>query len=80
MIEFNERVARPQFVLDFLPGDEFSRSLQQQGQHAEGLILQPDLLPVLAQLSREKVRFEHPKANGPARFGICTHGWALNTR
>ena len=44
-------------------GDHFPRSGQQHRQHPKRLVLQTDLHPALAQLSRREIDLEIPKPN-----------------
>jgi hypothetical protein len=51
VLKVHEGLSRPELLAQFLPRDDFPRSLHQQSQHLEGLFLQFELRPALAQLA-----------------------------
>ena len=64
MIEIDEGVCGPKGSLQFVPGNDLSRSLQQCFENLKGLLLQSDPQPVLAQFSGPKIDLEDAKADG----------------
>jgi len=51
-VELDESILRPELIPQFLAGHDLARPLQQQNQHAEGLILQGHVLTLSNELSR----------------------------
>ena len=66
MVEVDEGVGGPEFLLQFFAGDDFSGALEQQGEHLEGLTLQAKLDSALAQFACAEVEFEDSEAGYPA--------------
>ena len=64
MIEIDEGVCGPKGSLQFVPGNDLSRSLQQCFENLKRLLLQSDSQPVLAQFSGPKIDLEDAKADG----------------
>jgi hypothetical protein len=58
IVKVDERVVRPQLVPQFLTADQFSATLQEQGEDLKGLDLQSDLLPVLEDLAGLQIDHE----------------------
>src|SRR5579863_751700 len=63
VVKLHKRVARPQFLADFLPGYELIRTLQQQRQNLERLLLQTNPNPGLGKLALMEIRFEGSETN-----------------
>jgi hypothetical protein len=61
VIEVNYCFGTPDLLLKLLPGNDFSRVVQQDGEHLERLALQFDADSALAQLTGSKVHFENAK-------------------
>jgi len=62
LIEVYKGVGGPELLLQFVPGDGLTRTLQQHGQDFDRLTLQPDLDSLFAQLPRPRVELEDPEA------------------
>ena len=72
-IELHESIDRPKCLLKLLARDHLTRSLEQQSQYAEGLLLQLDLTPLFLHLTGREVHPEWTEANDPAVGGGCCH-------
>ncbi len=57
-----------------LPSNDFAPVREQQLQNLEGLLLQPDLEALLAQLAGVQVRLEDSKADNSSGWRGCCHG------
>ena len=57
-VEVHERVAGPEGLADLLARHDLARPLEEEGEDLEGLLLQPDLRPVLVELTRGRVELE----------------------
>ena len=57
---------RPEFLTDFVPGDELTGPLQQQGKNLQRLRLQTNPDPRLGELAFLEINLEGPKTNNPA--------------
>src|SRR5262249_40524768 len=81
VIEIDKRVSRPQAAAQLFARHHISRSLDQHGEHSEGLILQPYASALLAQLAIRGIHFEHAEAGDAgfrARWGNrARHGSSL---
>jgi hypothetical protein len=58
VVEVDERVGRPDPLLQFLARNYFARSLQQNLQELKGLLLESHLRSVLTQFSCILIQFE----------------------
>ena len=58
MIEINECIGGPDSLLQFVAADDFARSLQQDFQNLQWLLLQLDLHSLPAKLSGVEVGFK----------------------
>ena len=65
MIEVDEGVRRPEFVAQFVSGDNFSRVLQQRSQNLQGLLLQLHPQSATAQFTYLEIDFKDPKPDDP---------------
>jgi hypothetical protein len=72
VVEVNEGVGRPQAMAKIIPGDHFSRLLQQQGEDLQRLLLQLHLQSIPAQLSGAKVNLKRPEAASPRCISIAS--------
>src|SRR6185295_13457736 len=61
-VEVHERVAGPEGLADLLARHDLARPLQEEGEDLERLLLQPDLRPVLVELTRGRVELELSEA------------------
>jgi len=61
MIEFDDRVVRPQAFSDVLPGYDFSRRFKEHLKDLERLLLKPDPAPLFAQFAPSKIELERAK-------------------
>ena len=66
MVEVNERVGRPELLLQLFPRDHVACTLEQQSQHLKGLILQAQLHAAPAQFARAQVELEDSEAGDSA--------------
>jgi hypothetical protein len=66
-------MAVPEFLAQLLPRNYISGILQEAGEYAEGLVLQFDADPMLAQFSGSKIQFKHAKAHSPRCTFQCLH-------
>jgi hypothetical protein len=75
MVEIYEGVGGPQLLAKLVACDYFSGTLQQQGEHLEGLFLQAQLRAILAQFACCEVELEQAEARDSAGFIIleCAH-------
>jgi hypothetical protein len=73
MVKVNESVRGPKSGPKLLAGDDLTRILEQDGQDLEGLVLELDLLAVLAQFGGGKVGLENTETHGAVilRLGHC---------
>ena len=62
-------IDRPEFLLQLLPRDRFSRAFQKNGQDLKGLLLQLDADPALAQFSLFEIELENPEVHNPRLNG-----------
>jgi len=62
VVEVNKGVGRPQSVAKIIARHYLSRTLQQQGQNLQGLLLQLHLDPVTPQLSCAQVNLKGSEA------------------
>jgi hypothetical protein len=67
VLELHNRVVGPEFPTDLLTQQHFPRILQQIGKYSKGLVLQADLLTVLAQLAGSQIEFKVAKTNEAIR-------------
>ena len=58
VIEVDEGILGPEFLVQLFTGHDFSRILQQYGQHLKGLSPELDLQSVFAQFAGAEVDFE----------------------
>ena len=63
MVEINERVGRPQLLLQLLARDHFPCAVQQQRQDLERLPLEPKFEATLAQFASLAIEFKDSEAN-----------------
>jgi hypothetical protein len=66
VVEVHEGVCGPELFLKFLACDYLAGVLEQHNQDAEGLFLEPDSEPVLAQFASAKIQFENSEKETPA--------------
>jgi hypothetical protein len=74
VVEVDERVGRPQPLLNFFAGHQLTRPLERQGQHLKWLPAKFELQPVLAQLAGTKINFVNPEANDLGWSRCLLHG------
>lgn len=70
MIELDKGILRPDLLAKLLARDQFSRMLQQHGEHLEGLFLKVNPDSVLAQFPGMQIRLEQSKANHSTRARV----------
>jgi hypothetical protein len=64
---------RPQFLTDFLPGDELTGTLQQERQNPKRLLLQTNPVPALGEFPFLEIGLEGSKTNEPAFWFAPLH-------
>jgi hypothetical protein len=62
VVEVDEGVGRPEFLLQLFARDHLAGALQQQRQDLKWLLLQAQLDSVLAQFARVEIELKHSKA------------------
>ena len=67
MANLHRGIVRPKQLADFLAHHHFAGMLQQNGQNAEGLLLQPHAATVAAQFGGSQVEFKIGKARDARR-------------
>ena len=78
MIEIDERIRRPESLLELLTRDDFAGSFQQRKKNLEGLFLKPDARSVAAQLAGAQVHFKGSEADHRQFIGLRnTHSHTL---
>jgi hypothetical protein len=73
IVNVDERAIRPQRVSQFITADQFSGTIQEQGEDLKGLDLKSDLFSVLEDLTSPQVDREIPEARH-VRGGRGGHG------
>src|SRR2546428_766632 len=73
-IEIDERVGRPELLLQLLARHHSSGALEQQPQNLKGLVRKPDLQAMPAQLARLRVELEDPEPEDSRRRARGFHG------
>jgi hypothetical protein len=66
-VEIDEGVGGPKFLAEFLSGNQFAGTFEEQREDLEGLLLQPDSNSVLAKLTGAKLNFKNAKPQSPGR-------------
>lgn len=77
-VEINERIARPETASQFLPANDFSRTLKQCDKEPIRLLLQLDASPVLKELPQGGVYLKRTELIDNS--GMCLHIWATPSR
>ena len=72
MLEIDKRVARPELLLQFLTGDQFTGMIQEHLQDGQRLTLEANPHPLLAQFPRVRVELERAETYH-ARFCSTSH-------
>jgi hypothetical protein len=72
-IKINEGVLRPERLANLLTSHQFSRTLQEEGQQLERLLLQFDFDSELTKLGGAQVYFKDTEAPGPDRISAERH-------
>jgi len=73
VVEIDKSVGGPKAGAELLAGDHLTRILQQDGQDLKRLLLDLDLLAVLAQFGGGKIGLENTETHGAVilRLGHC---------
>ncbi len=77
MVEIHEGVRRPEPLAQLVARQDLAGTLQQHGEHLEGLLLQLEFRAVLAQLAGTQVHFANAEAI-EARIGGGGHDRQFN--
>src|SRR2546427_4776331 len=73
MVEVDKGVGGPDFLLQFLPGDDLPRTLQENLEDLEGLLLKFDLGALFAQFAGLEIQRKYPEANRPMGWVEIRH-------
>lgn len=73
VVKLHKRTVRPQFLTDFLPGDELTGMLQQQRKNPKRLLLQTNPAPRLGEFAFLEISLEGSKTNKPACWSVLLH-------
>src|SRR5579859_1051096 len=73
VVEIDEGVRRPKFLLKLLASDKLAGMREKHNQDLEGLFLQANAQAVLAQFPGTKIQLENPKMESPAKVKFFLH-------
>jgi hypothetical protein len=74
VVEIDKGVGRPEPLAEFLPGHQFARLFEEQGQNLKGLVLQFDSETVLSEFAGAQVQFEAGETEEIAVFRLVFIG------
>jgi hypothetical protein len=70
VVEVDIGIGRPEAVAQFFPGDDLARTVQQFGEYLKRLLLQLDLGPTAAELTRAQIEFKNSET-APRRIIVA---------